>query len=345
MPRLRTSRWNAARTRSIVSKMRPHSLDAPKVIGKLITGDVVLAILDRLDVDFIATEKEAVTYCPFHEQEEGSRPHMYINVQHKPGVYHCFRCEARGDFENFLMRYTGWNVYKCLDLCRKISKGVERGEIEPPARRESGPGEFAEADPLSKYAFRHEYLYERGLTEETLQRFDIGYDRAENEITFPWFSRTGELVAIKRRNCVSKAFRYSLGGDRLSTLFGLNHVKLKGVTWIVESEIDAMTLDQVFRIAHYEDFFALGLGGSTLAPTQIEALKPKQPRAIVLMLDNDDPGREAQRQIRAKLVEHVTVPIIEVAYPGPEKDANAMTFEQIAQIAQTVSNHVAAKAA
>jgi DNA primase len=291
---------------------------------------------DFLGLDYHASEKEAKLRCIFHHDAPGGKPNLYINLKGKPGVYHCFRCGVRGDFTQFLMEATGWSLVKVLIFCRKLAAAVEHISDEPPTRVDDPQQKQDDQAILAEFGYRHEYLYERGLQEDTLQRFQIGYDRDSNAIVFPWFDRLGQLVALKRRRVGEKQFFYQWidGRNLLGTLFGLDLVKLNGTVWITEGEIDAMTLDQVFRYAHFERDYAVALGGSELHETQIAELLKKQPTAIVLMLDNDDAGREAQRTIRAQLNGRVRV--LQAEYPDTGKDANELKYEQIIKIATSI---------
>lgn len=294
-----------------------------------ITRAMVLNALTALDVDFSHSDKEVVMRCCFHH-DDGRRPHLYVNIKDKPGVAHCFWCEKRSDFRGVVQALTGWNPFQVNKFCRKLSKMVEWDEPEQPKM----PLQNAD-DPLAPYAFRHPYLtQDRGLSEETQQRFSIGYDKAKQAIVFPWFDRNGKLVAIKKRRVIDKGFDYEKGANTSRTLFGLHLVRAGSYLWITEGEIDAMTLDQTFRLAHFDKHYALALGGSSLRESQLEAVLEKKPEAIVLMLDNDDVGREAQIEAKKLMIRKVRV--LEASYPDGTKDANELSFEQIVQITHNI---------
>lgn len=296
-----------------------------------LTGAMVLNGLIALNVDFSYSDKEAVMRCCFHD-DSGRRPHLYVNIKDKPGVAHCFFCHATADFVNVVAAITGWNHTKSRVFVTRLPKMVE---LDVPEVDESPKTE----DPLAPYAYRHPYLTEdRGLSEAIQQRFDIGYDKERQAIVFPWFDRNGKLVAIKKRRVLEKGFDYEKGAKTSHTLFGLHLVKRYGVCWLTEGEIDAMTLDQVFRIAHYDNHFALALGGSSMKSSQAEALATVDPKAVILMLDSDQAGRAAQAEVRKVLLETAFAGsrIIEAEYPPDVKDANEMKYEQIIQL----TNHI-----
>jgi Toprim-like len=295
------------------------------------TPNMVCNALDALNISYHASDKEAIVHCPFHDDGAG-KPHCYINIRERAGTWHCFAssCEARGNFVEFLVGATGWNQYKVLTFSRNLKRGSELNE-ELLEKLQVQPTEEESNDPLTQYAYRHEYLHERGLGEEVLRRFQVGYDRAKNAIVFPWFDKHGNLVAIKKRRIIDKFFDYNAGADLRHTLYGLHLVRSYGVIWIVEAEIDAMTLDQVFRQGHFDRHYAVALGGRVVQESQIFAMLSKIPSCVVLMLDRDDVGRISQDELKRKLLGRVRVH--EAGYPaGDAKDPNELTYDQVVQI-------------
>jgi DNA primase len=296
-----------------------------------LTPGMIFNALDALEVDYTASDKEAVVHCPFHD--DSGKPHCYVNVQAKPGVFQCFMsdCKAKGDFLAFVMQVTKWNGIKATTFLRGVRRTVPVDLV-----RTIRPQMVQQDDPLGVYAYRHAYLYDRGLSEDTLQRFDIGYDRTQHAIVFPWFDRHGKLVAIKKRSVMDKRYDYAPGADLAHTLFGLHVVKTNAFLWITEGEIDAMSLDQVFRVAHFDNHFALALGGKEIRDSQIAALLERRPVAVVLMLDRDAVGQVSQEAIRKKLLGRVRV--YTAGYPeGSAKDANELTYEQIVKLTTQIT--------
>jgi DNA primase len=294
---------------------------------------LVEVVLDKLGIEYKSSPKEVITRCVFHTDSEGGKPNLYINLLLKPGVYHCFVCHASGTFDKLVMQVTGWGLIKTLVVLQKVQRQV--GVIPPPddfVKAEAAAD--AEGDPLDPYKFRHPYAYKRGLLEETLLRFHIGYDKDKNAITFPWFDRTGKLVTIKKRAILDKFYSYPPGVDLRPLLFGMNLVKPHSYVWICEGEFDAMFIDQCFRLGHFAQHFGLALGGTVLHGEAIRSLCKMQPESVVLLFDNDAAGREAQRISYKNLIEHV--PVIEVQYPEGVHDPNELTFEQVVTLTQTL---------
>lgn len=157
---------------------------------------------------------------------------------------------------------------------------------------------------LREYAWRHPYLErERGLGEEVQRRFRIGYCRKSRAITFPWFDRRGRLVNIKFRSVRDKRFWYHPEGQPVRQhLYGIHAVHAVGAeeVWVVESEIDALTLWQIGRPA-------VALGGARFSEEQRRLLLQSPARRVVVATDNDKAGQRIAREIEGALTGFVDV--------------------------------------
>ncbi len=110
--------------------------------------------------------------CPFHKEKSPS-----FQVDAQQGFFHCFGCKAGGDAFAFLMRIENLTFG---DALRKLA---ERTGVE----LESRGGERMSRDLYDVNAFALEYFREhlsgagadyfrgRGLTPETIQKFELGY--------------------------------------------------------------------------------------------------------------------------------------------------------------------------
>jgi DNA primase len=122
--------------------------------------------------------------CPFHDERTGS-----FHVSPDERLYHCFGCQASGDAFKFVMETEGVEFGVALEtLAQRFGVQLETEAEDPQAaarrqRRERLQSlleraagyyarylwEAAEAAPA------REYLLGRGLTEETLREFRVGY--------------------------------------------------------------------------------------------------------------------------------------------------------------------------
>jgi DNA primase len=122
--------------------------------------------------------------CPFHDERTGS-----FHVSPDERLYHCFGCQASGDAFKFVMETEGVDFTGALEsLARRF--GVElQTESEDPraaARRQHRERLHALLDRAAAYYGRYlweadeaaparQYLLGRGLHEDTLREFRVGY--------------------------------------------------------------------------------------------------------------------------------------------------------------------------
>lgn len=189
------------------------------------------------------------------------------------------------------------------------------------------PKVFTE-DEYEKYRFRHPYLMNRGISEKVQKAFEIGYDRENYAVAFPWFDRDGNMVNIKFRSVRSKHFHYADGQPIRNHLYGIHFIQRlssKSLCAVVESEIDALYL---WTCGHP----AVAIGGSNVTATQIELLRRSGVSEIVIATDNDSVGQKTKQKIANSLLGYVAVSAIE--FPEGRKDVNDMTPIEIKKAIQ-----------
>ncbi|HEY9890170.1 MAG TPA: DNA primase [Candidatus Obscuribacterales bacterium] len=156
--------------------------------------DTIAAVRDRADIVDIVSEhvvlkkqgKDYVGLCPFHEDKSPS-----FSVSPSKQFYYCFSCGAGGNAYKFLMEL-GQRSFSdvVLDLAKRYQVPVKT--LEPEKRqelqrqitlREQLYEILAVTTSFYEHALRREdgaaaYAYltqQRGLTDETIQRFQLGY--------------------------------------------------------------------------------------------------------------------------------------------------------------------------
>ncbi|MED4841538.1 toprim domain-containing protein [Weizmannia sp. CD-2023] len=181
---------------------------------------------------------------------------------------------------------------------------------------------------LKKFAYRCSYLEQRGIAEIYQRAVKIGYDPQHRAISIPWFDKNGDLVAIKFRSVLDKRFWYYSGGQPVRNhLWGmwLVHLKHAKRVFIVESEIDALTL-----WAH--KIPAVAVGGSSMTDKQRKLILEGDVETIVLATDNDRAGRRLADSIRDKLNGFVNIE--KMWFPAKYKDVNDLPPELLIQCAK-----------
>ncbi len=118
--------------------------------------------------------------CPFHGEKTPS-----FSVSPDRGSWHCFGCGEGGDVFSFLMKYEHIEFAEALKILAEKT-GVPLARMDPAQYRAAGMLYDINAAAVSFFksqlagtSFAKEYLRGRGLTDETIEAFDIGW--APNE--------------------------------------------------------------------------------------------------------------------------------------------------------------------
>jgi DNA primase len=180
-------------------------------------------------------------------------------------------------------------------------------------------------DELRPYLYRHKsYLLRRGISEEIMKKFVVGYDKEQQAVAFFWQdAKTGKVVNVKFRSIKGKQFYYIEGGQPIRHhIFALYHVIKEGhkEVFIVESEIDALYL-------WTHGYPAIAIGGSNLTEEQKELLLMSGIETLILATDNDTVGRSIRKSIIKNLGGYMNLK----NFPFPEhaKDVNDLTPEEL----------------
>ncbi|MFW8618686.1 toprim domain-containing protein [Enterococcus innesii] len=153
------------------------------------------------------------------------------------------------------------------------------------------------AEELQKFAFRHSYLEQRGISEEVQQLFRVGYDPVRKAVALCWTNQSGEIVNIKFRSINTKQFWYADGQRIKNHVYGYSIFQKapSDVLAIVESEIDCLRL-------WTEGIASVALGSAHLSQPQTKILFNSGVSEIVVATDNDGAGERCAKQIEETFV-------------------------------------------
>lgn len=298
--------------------------------------------------------------CPYHSGGMERRPSA--GLRKSDGVFHCFACGEIHSLQEVISHCFGHDDTLGMFGWQWLLKNFatvqieERKDVELDFKRinsnytnRTGNSSFCSVDKdvirfvteeeLDKYRYIHPYMYKRGLTDEVIELFDIGYDRDTECITFPVRNISGDCLFVARRSVKSKFFNYPKGVEK--PLYGLyelyqtwkeanNHYKGIDSDWsdrvgdyddviITESMLDALSFWTVGEHA-----VALNGLGNEL---QFKQLRELPCRKIILATDMDEKGLEARKRIRKNLQNKKI--ITEYLFPKGRKDANECTKEEL----------------
>lgn len=233
--------------------------------------------------------------CPFcGKPAERGQVHFSYNAT----GYKCFVCDAHGTLRK---------LAEHLRIDAPVTP-VTRQAPEPvaTARWRQNPGKLLEVyrNP-ERYTAWKRY---KPLSTTTIERFDFGYgrlpfQRSDGEWYMsrqPWLTvplwEAGKLVGLRGRNLGSAGPKWISATGSTYTLWGVDYVRRNAVTWLCENYVDAAWLMQ-----EHPEWCAVAIGGATTwQPQWAQMLKERQPKTVIVALDNDLPG-QAIGTLRDKL--------------------------------------------
>jgi len=259
-----------------------------------------------------------------------NNPSMGYDSQRKKA--HCFSCGA--DYDTLDLIGIDYGLDSFND---QLNKGCEifgisyqtagannQTQKAAPAETVDYTAFFLEAN---QYVNRTDYPQKRGLSEEVINRFNLGYAPnwrhpkvSENVPTTPRLiipTSAGSYLARDIREYIPEDQRqYTKSKVGSVQLFNKEALKqdLKPV-FIVEAELDALSVIEASGEA-------VGLGSSTNTNKLLEFLEANKPsQTLILSLDNDEAGEDATKKLSEGLKQlNIDFCISNIA--GTFKDAN-----------------------
>lgn len=280
-------------------KGAPIMADELQVLYKL-RDDCTLAGMNLFHRFRLSGSNDIMTTCPFHKGGQERKPSFGISKV--DGTCHCFACGWVGSLPEMISAVFGYTddgaygekwlsrnfLALSVELRKPLAINMSRGVSRMTAR---APG-FTEKE-LDSYRYIHPYMYERGLTDELIEEFDIGYDARSTALTFPCYYADGTPAFIARRSVKTKYFNYP--EDVEKPVYGAERFYRKEYDFAVicESIFNALTCWKWGLPA----VALLGTG----AREQYDILRNMPVRKFILGLDPDEAGRKGSKKLRDAL--------------------------------------------
>ena len=172
------------------------------------------------------------------------------------------------------------------------------------------------------------YYNGRLITDESVNKFKLGFSEKQDMVTIPVHSPDGMAVGFVGRSVEGKDFKNTPGLPKAKLLFNLHRVKTASKVYVVESSFDAIRLDQV-------GFPAVATLGANVSNIQIELLQ-KYFNDVIVIADNDEAGGNMKQKIVDKLGSRVSVVQLDKQY----KDIGDMTDDQIKNIDESFDKSI-----
>ena len=269
-------------------------------------------------------------FCPFHNNGQEKKPSCGVSIhgtirggtQYKAGNFHCFSCGVSYSLEHGIAEilklhdseksaeewlkenipdYEVESDFEFLvepDTMEQINNKFALNYIDSKTKK---PQEYVPEKELASYRFTVPYMYERKLTDEVIEKYDIGYDakwippgrkKPVPCITIPVRDRQGRTLFLCRRSIQGKLYNYPTGVQK--PVFGIDVLPYGLKTVIIcESAINAMTA----VVYGYNAVALLGTGN----PYQIQQLKELGVQNFVICMDGDEAGQKATMKLKKAL--------------------------------------------
>ena len=171
------------------------------------SDDIVEEVRSRNDIvdvisQYVRLQKKGSTYfglCPFHNEKTGS-----FAVSPNKQMYYCFGCGAGGNVFTFLMEYENFTFGEAMEsLAERVGVELPKREYTSAQRQEAD--KRARLLEINKEAARYfysllrsergahalSYFKKRNLTEETMQRFGLGYSDQYSDDLYRYLRKKG----------------------------------------------------------------------------------------------------------------------------------------------------------
>lgn len=316
----------------------------------------LLEILSENDIQVRKKGDKWVAHCPLHEGDRTPSFTVYPDLS-----FFCFGCRKGGDAVNFLTLYKGMPWELALEYA-----GIESRRQKPIKRvikvqnvMQIYPYLYDVADLYHKFLRQTpgavQYLKGRGLTDETIDKYKIGYtdgalvnpatafdyglardsnviseDKDHNywetmshRITIPNL-HSGNLCDFIMGRTVTKSSVKYLGLRIPKPIYGLIEAAHSPVMFLVEGHFDWLILKQ-WGVP------AITGGGTNIPPYNLIPLKNK---LVVIIPDNDEEGMKAAVSLQSRLptsilLDYTVLGVKDVGELGAQPDGREKFFEVV----------------
>jgi DNA primase len=279
------------------------------------TPDYVERFLGSVGIEILGgSRSEIYCSCPFHDDSHAS---FWIN--RRTGLWICAAGCGKGSIDR-LAQMLGVEI----SIEPDISNLVELVEMYLAPK----PKPFVLSDNYLK-PFKSDnlwYLWDRGFSQEILEKFEVGFDNSTKRIVIPARNKKGQLMGIIRRATKSEQkpkYLYSEGMGKSELLFGMDKMDRQEYIILVEGSLDCMWMHQMGFTN------TVSILGSSLSEDQAELLKQIE-KKVLLFFDNDTAGYKGMFAA-AEALEYYKV-YVPNDYPEGKNDPQELTYQEISNM-------------
>ena len=282
--------------------------------------------------------QEIKAECPFkelHESQTDNNPSLTVNLA--KGVYYCNSCHSKGNIHTMYKHLYGlsneeawFQLGDALKIPRPDGTKPTRPEIEVGLIQEYHQKLMSLTGPI-----RDMLKERRGLTDETLKRFQLGWDG--ERITIPIYDEYNTLVNFRRYkwNSTDDQWKVLNYVDEYNNSYG--EVRIFGIDRVVDPEVEYVVwaegeMDRICAEQHGFPTACATSGAGTWKPDWTKLFRNK--KRVYLAQDNDEAGRIATQKLCEKLYRVVDVYVINWPENFPVKGDITDFFTKCGQTSQ-----------
>ncbi len=266
---------------------------------------------------------------PMHNDDNPSMG--YDKSNHRA---HCFGCDASYDIFDLVGIYFG--IDDKSEQFKKVQSLYGGGSTSLPSNQKKKVQKVErKIENIKQYienckinVFKTDYFAKRGLSVDTIERCNLGYDEKEDAVVIPY---SKAMDYFQRRSVKEKRFYKPKTEDAgQEPLYNAQALRLKTrkPIFLVESPICAMSIIQCGGMA-----VALCGTGLEKLLTKIRSKKPLG--SLVIALDNDEAGEQATTRLISKLRE-LEAKFLVFNVAGECKDPNELLMKEPTKLQKNV---------
>lgn len=229
--------------------------------------------------------------CPRHKNGIEKHPSCSVlNTDTDPNVpigwHHCFTCGLSLPLEAVIGECFGRDVEFGKEWLKDHYGNVfiDRKEVLPEINfnKSTQVKKYIDESVLREYEYYHDYMWERKLTKEVVDKYEVGYDPQRMMLTFPVRDEKGNLCMITARSTQLKMFHIDKNIEKpVYLLYYMLKDNVKTV-YVCEGQLDALTA------CSYGYPCVATMGGPSAH--QISILNRCGIRNMITVFDNDEAG-------------------------------------------------------
>lgn len=253
--------------------------------------------------EMVTTKSKNNMYvCPICHSGEGKNHTGAFSL--KDDKFHCFACGAGGDIFDLVGAVENISDHKeqynrVVELYQNHSKSEQYTHTHIHIHTKEQPEEKQQVDYTDYLLKAHKevskttYWSERGISQQTVDKFKLGYDSGTDRVTIPITKNSYKARATKPD--VQPKYRVPSGAGL--ELFNSKALATddKQPLFIVEGEIDALSIIEAGGDA-------IALGSTNNIRKFLNAIKEKDSnRCFIICMDNDTAGEKASAELIEEL--------------------------------------------